>query len=90
MIEVVILSLKVASAAMLVSLPLALGVALVLTRLQFRGQFLLRLIAYLPLVLPPTNAVIGLSSISSVWIRLKSLTSILSRRTFKTMPYEYM
>ncbi len=53
MIGVVILSLKVACAALLVSLPLALGVAVLLTRFRFRGQIFLRIIVYLPLVLPP-------------------------------------
>ena len=47
------LSLKVATLAMLASLPLALLVALVLSRTRFWGKSLLNGIVHLPLVLPP-------------------------------------
>ncbi len=47
------LSLKVASVAMLVSLPLAIAVAYLLARGRFRGKNLLDGLIHLPLVLPP-------------------------------------
>lgn len=47
------LSLWVASIATLVALPLALGMAWILARGQFRGKTLLTAIVHLPLVLPP-------------------------------------
>ena len=47
------LSLKVASVAMLVSLPLAIAVAYLLARGRFRGKTLLDGLIHLPLVLPP-------------------------------------
>jgi molybdate transport system permease protein len=49
----VLLSLKVASAAMLVSLPLGLCAAYALVRGQFRGKTLLDGAVHLPLILPP-------------------------------------
>ncbi len=47
------LSIRVATIATLVSLPLAVAVALVLERLRFWGRGLLSAVVYLPLVLPP-------------------------------------
>ena len=47
------LSLKVALVSVLVSLPLAVGVAYVLARTSFPGKTLLDAIVHLPLVLPP-------------------------------------
>jgi len=47
------LSLKVALVSVLVSLPLAVGVAYVLARASFPGKTLLDAIVHLPLVLPP-------------------------------------
>jgi molybdate transport system permease protein len=47
------LSLKVSTWAMLVSLPVGIGVALLLARGQFWGKSLLNGIVHLPLVLPP-------------------------------------
>lgn len=51
--EAVRLSLKVASVAMVASLPLALAVAWLLARRDFWGKSLLNGIVHLPLVLPP-------------------------------------
>lgn len=47
------LSLKVASVATLASLPIAIGVALILARGRFPGKALLDGLVHLPLVLPP-------------------------------------
>ncbi|MEI7713133.1 MAG: molybdate ABC transporter permease subunit [Rhodospirillales bacterium] len=47
------LTLVVASRAVLVDLPLALGLALLLSRGRFAGRGLLDTVAHLPLVLPP-------------------------------------
>lgn len=47
------LSLKVASIAMVASLPIAIGVAWVMARTRFRGKILLDGFIHLPLVLPP-------------------------------------
>lgn len=47
------LSLKVASVAMIFSLPLAVGVAFALSRRRFIGKTLLDGLIHLPLVLPP-------------------------------------
>ena len=52
-ISIILLSLKVAAASVLFSLPLALAVALVLARRQFAGKTLLDAAIHLPLVLPP-------------------------------------
>ncbi|MCF8505372.1 MAG: molybdate ABC transporter permease subunit [Caulobacter sp.] len=49
----VALSLKVAAAAMLFSMPVAFGVALLLARGRFPGRSLLDALVHLPLVLPP-------------------------------------
>jgi molybdate transport system permease protein len=49
----VILSLKVSFWATLLSLPLGIGVALVLARSEFPGKALLNGIVHLPLILPP-------------------------------------
>ena len=49
----VLLSLKVASVAVLASLPLAIGVAMLLARGRFTGVLLLNGLVHLPLVLPP-------------------------------------
>jgi len=49
----VALSLKVAFWATLLSIPVALGVALLLARGRFVGQGLLNTVVHLPLVLPP-------------------------------------
>ncbi|MCR9239399.1 MAG: molybdate ABC transporter permease subunit [Alphaproteobacteria bacterium] len=47
------LSLKVASLALVVMMPLAIFVAYVLSRKRFRGHSLLNALVFLPLVLPP-------------------------------------
>jgi len=47
------LSLRVATVAMLASLPLAIGVAYVLARGRFRGRIVLDGLVHMPLVLPP-------------------------------------
>ena len=49
----VVLSLKVAGAATLVSLPVAFAVALLLARGRFPGRSLVDALVHLPLVLPP-------------------------------------
>lgn len=49
----ILLSLKVASVATLVSLPIAVVIALILVRGRFPGKWLLNAVIYLPLVLPP-------------------------------------
>ncbi|MEG6509050.1 molybdate ABC transporter permease subunit [Methyloligella sp. 2.7D] len=54
------LSLKVASWAMLASLPLAVAVALVLGRCRFFGRAILNALVLLPLVLPPVVTGYGL------------------------------
>ncbi|MDN3644738.1 molybdate ABC transporter permease subunit [Pontixanthobacter aestiaquae] len=51
--EIITLSLKVTSVAVLLALPIAYGLALVLTRSRFPGRFLLDALVHLPLVLPP-------------------------------------
>ncbi|WP_243266870.1 molybdate ABC transporter permease subunit [Sulfitobacter sp. DSM 110093] len=48
-----LLSLRVAGVAMLCSLPLALWVAWILARKEFRGKGLFSALVHLPLVLPP-------------------------------------
>src|ERR1700745_1125563 len=50
---ILILSLKVALASVLASLPIAIVVALGLARLTFPGKTLVDAIVHLPLVLPP-------------------------------------
>jgi molybdate transport system permease protein len=50
---IVLLSLKVALAAVAASLPVAIGIAWLLARRDFRGKTLLDAIVHLPLVLPP-------------------------------------
>jgi len=52
-IGVIFLSLRIAFWATLVALPIALGVAWVLTRRNFRGKTILSAFVFLPLVLPP-------------------------------------
>ena len=52
-IGVVMLSLKVASVAMVFAVPLAFAVAWVLARFEFHGKSLLQALVTLPLVLPP-------------------------------------
>ncbi len=52
-LDAVALSLRVASCAMLIDLPIALGCALVLARGRFFGRNLLDALVHLPLVLPP-------------------------------------
>jgi molybdate transport system permease protein len=51
--EAVFLSLSVALRSVLVSLPLAVGVAWLLTRRRLRGRVVLDAVVHLPLVLPP-------------------------------------
>ncbi len=51
--DVVLLSLKVGLAAILVTLPVAFGLAWLLARGRFRGKVLLDGLVHLPLVLPP-------------------------------------
>lgn len=52
-IEAALLSLKVAGAAMLVTAPMALGLAWLLARGAFPGKWLVETLVNLPLVLPP-------------------------------------
>ena len=52
-VEVLQLSLKVALCSVLVSLPLATGVAYLLARTSFPGKTLFDAVVHLPLVLPP-------------------------------------
>jgi molybdate transport system permease protein len=52
-LAIVLLSLKVALAGTLMSLPVAILVALVLARRQFWGRSILNALVHLPLVLPP-------------------------------------
>jgi len=47
------LSVKIALACMLVSLPSGIAVAWLLARARFRGRFLLEVLVQLPMVLPP-------------------------------------
>ena len=54
------LSLRVAGVAMAASLPLAIGVALLLARGRFTGKALLEAAIFLPLVLPPVATGYGL------------------------------
>jgi len=58
--EAVLLSLKVACVATLVSLPLGIAVAWLLARGRFWGRSLLSALVYLPLVLPPVVTGYGL------------------------------
>jgi molybdate transport system permease protein len=51
--QTIALTLQVAAAAVLASLPLAIGVGWVLAKLRFPGKFLLETAVNLPLVLPP-------------------------------------
>lgn len=51
--EIVLLSLKVAGAAILASMPIAFALAWVLARKRFAGKVLLDAVVHLPLVLPP-------------------------------------
>ena len=51
--QTVLLSLKVSSVAVLLTLPIAFSLAYVLARLEFRGRVLLDGLVHLPLVLPP-------------------------------------
>ena len=52
-IEVLLLSLKIAGWAVLVSLPPGIAIAWLLSRKQFPGKFLLDGLVHLPLVIPP-------------------------------------
>src|SRR3954468_18511514 len=52
-LEIVLLSLKVALCALVVSLPPAIAVAFVLARKRFYGKTLFDAAVHLPLVLPP-------------------------------------
>ncbi|MCI5074741.1 molybdate ABC transporter permease subunit [Oricola sp.] len=52
-LAIIILSLKVAATAMVVTLPFAFFVAYALARWRFRGRGLLQAVTTLPLVLPP-------------------------------------
>jgi molybdate transport system permease protein len=52
-LEILLLSLKVGFWSMLGSLPVALGLALLLARAEFPGKTLLDGVVHLPLVLPP-------------------------------------
>ncbi|TNF32722.1 MAG: molybdate ABC transporter permease subunit [Deltaproteobacteria bacterium] len=53
MTEIILLSLRIALVAVLLSLPFAILVAWVLARVPFRGRLLLDVFVHLPLVLPP-------------------------------------
>jgi molybdate transport system permease protein len=52
-LEIVLLSLKVSSVAILAMLPLAFAIAWLLARRNFAGKLLLDAVVHLPLVLPP-------------------------------------
>ena len=52
-IGLILLSLRIACVAVAVSLPFAIGTALILTRRPFWGQSALNIAVHLPLVLPP-------------------------------------
>lgn len=52
-IQAILLSLRVASVAVIFALPFALGVALLLSRANFVGKTILDVLVLLPLVLPP-------------------------------------
>ena len=52
-LAIILLSLKVAAASVVFSLPLAIAAALVLARLTFHGKTLFDAVVHLPLVLPP-------------------------------------
>lgn len=52
-LEIVLLSLKVALVAIVLSLPLAISIAWVLARKEFFGKTLFDAVVHLPLVLPP-------------------------------------
>ncbi len=52
-LAIILLSLKVAAASVVFSLPLAVGTAWILARLQFPGKTLFDAVVHLPLVLPP-------------------------------------
>jgi molybdate transport system permease protein len=52
-VGIVLLSVKVALAAVLIALPFAFGVAWILARYQFVGKSLLQALVTLPLVIPP-------------------------------------
>ena len=51
--EIVLLSLQVGGAALLVTLPVAFGLAWLLARATFPGKILLDAAIHLPLVVPP-------------------------------------
>lgn len=51
--QIVFLSLKVSIAGVAVALPIAFGIALLLSRVRFRGMILLDAMVHLPLVVPP-------------------------------------
>ncbi|HCV27299.1 MAG TPA: molybdate ABC transporter permease subunit [Dehalococcoidia bacterium] len=59
-LTIVLLSLRVAVAAMLMALPIAFGLAWILVRKQLRGRFLIEAIVSLPLALPPVVIGYGL------------------------------
>ncbi len=52
-LAIILLSLKVAAASVVLSLPFAIGAALLLARWQFPGKTLFDAAVHLPLVLPP-------------------------------------
>lgn len=52
-VSIILLSLKVAAASVLFSLPVAIATALVLARMHFAGKALFDALVHLPLVLPP-------------------------------------
>lgn len=53
LVDIILLSLKVAFFAMLFAVPIAYGIAFILARFTFRGKSLLQAVVMLPLVLPP-------------------------------------
>lgn len=59
-LEAILLSLRVAAVAVAASLPMAIGVALLLARGRFWGKPLLEAAVFLPLVLPPVATGYGL------------------------------
>ncbi|MDG2002314.1 MAG: molybdate ABC transporter permease subunit [Novosphingobium sp.] len=52
-LEIVLLSLRVSSVAILAMLPIAFGIAWLLARKRFAGKIVLDAVVHLPLVLPP-------------------------------------
>ena len=59
-LTIVLLSLRVATVAMLIALPIGFGLSWLLVRKQIRGRFLIEAVVSLPLALPPVVIGYGL------------------------------